>query len=348
MTTAHGSPWADGLVETRAEGSGYTDQVLAAISASASGRTSALETAALEIAAGMYERAFAIADVTPDPAAAALGPDVLGLIGRELTTAGEAVFLIDVTSAGPMLIPAASWDVRGGPRSIRYQLDLAGPEQVESYSAPAAAVVHVRRGRRALRPWQGRAPWEAASTTATLTARLERRLAEEASTPVGYVLPVPQGNVQALANDIAAIKGGIKPVESSSTNWDQGGAAPRGDYQQQRLGPNPPAPLDALRTAVMRDVLAACGIPASLLGVSDGTATREGYRQWLHGSLAPLGALVVAELRVKLEQPELAIGFERLFAADLAGRARAFGSMVKAGMDVARAAALAGLLEEAE
>ena len=37
--------------------------------------------------------------------------------------------------------------------------------------------------------------------------------------------------------------------------------------------------------------------------------------------------------------------FNRFFAADLSGRARAFQSMVGGGMDVVRAAALAGLME---
>ena len=38
--------------------------------------------------------------------------------------------------------------------------------------------------------------------------------------------------------------------------------------------------------------------------------------------------------------------FDGLFAADLSGRARAFQSMVGGGMDVSRAAALAGLMAD--
>ena len=51
----------------------------------------------------------------------------------------------------------------------------------------------------------------------------------------------------------------------------------------------------------------------------------------------PLAGLLVAELSGKLEA-EISLSFKGRFAADLAGRARAFQSMVGAGMDLAKAA----------
>ena len=62
-------------------------------------------------------------------------------------------------------------------------------------------------------------------------------------------------------------------------------------------------------------------------------------------ALQPVAGLVQHELRAKLDAPGLKLSFDALFASDLSGRARAFGSMVKAGMDVSKAAALAGLME---
>ena len=44
------------------------------------------------------------------------------------------------------------------------------------------------------------------------------------------------------------------------------------------------------------------------------------------------------------DTPDLRLSIDRLFASDLIIRARAFRSMVGGGMDVAKAAALAGLL----
>ena len=62
--------------------------------------------------------------------------------------------------------------------------------------------------------------------------------------------------------------------------------------------------------------------------------------------MQPLSLLVAAELAEKLDVPDLALSFDKLFASDLSGRARAFGSLVKGGMDVEKAASLAGLMIE--
>ena len=64
----------------------------------------------------------------------------------------------------------------------------------------------------------------------------------------------------------------------------------------------------------------------------------------MHSTIQPLGRLVSAELSAKLEA-DVTLSFDGLFAADLSGRARAFQSMVGGGMDPAKAAGLAGLME---
>ena len=59
----------------------------------------------------------------------------------------------------------------------------------------------------------------------------------------------------------------------------------------------------------------------------------------------PVANLVLQEARRKLEVPDLKFGFQELRASDLAGRARGFSQMVQGGMDPAKAAGLAGLME---
>lgn len=54
---------------------------------------------------------------------------------------------------------------------------------------------------------------------------------------------------------------------------------------------------------------------------------------------------MAAELSAKLEA-DIGLSFKGRFAADLSGKARAFQSMVKGGMDLQKAAGLAGLREE--
>ena len=69
---------------------------------------------------------------------------------------------------------------------------------------------------------------------------------------------------------------------------------------------------------------------------------REGFRQILHSLLKPLGAIISEELREKLD-PAAALDFSELRAGDLTGTARAFGSLVTAGVKPASAAAAVGL-----
>ena len=101
--------------------------------------------------------------------------------------------------------------------------------------------------------------------------------------------------------------------------------------------------MEGLRDSVGRHVLAACGVPVELTETGQGTASREAYRRFLHSSVMPVADLVTQELREKLDSPDLRLSFDRLMASDISGKARAFQSLVAAGMDVDRAARLAGL-----
>ena len=62
-------------------------------------------------------------------------------------------------------------------------------------------------------------------------------------------------------------------------------------------------------------------------------------------STGALGKLVAAELSEKLEDA-VGLSWQELRATDLAGRARAFQSMVGGGMAVANAVAVSGLMVE--
>ena len=106
----------------------------------------------------------------------------------------------------------------------------------------------------------------------------------------------------------------------------------------------PPAPLIDLHQTASREVLAAVGINPALFSAGDGTAAREAWRQLLFGVVAPLGRIVQEELQAKLEA-DVKLGWEELRASDLSGRGRAFQSMVGGGMEVEKAAALAGLMD---
>ena len=78
---------------------------------------------------------------------------------------------------------------------------------------------------------------------------------------------------------------------------------------------------------------------------SEGTGAREAFRRFLHATIAPAARLVEVELSAKLDT-EVTLSFDALYASDITGRARAFQSMVGGGMDVAKAAALSGLMAD--
>lgn len=117
--------------------------------------------------------------------------------------------------------------------------------------------------------------------------------------------------------------------------------------EPRKIGAEPSQALVELREQVTAEVMAACGCPMELFHGSEGAASREALRRWLHSTLLPWAEVVAAELSDKLERP-ISLSFDRLMASDLSGRARAFQSMVGGGMDIAQAAALAGLMQPAE
>ena len=174
---------------------------------------------------------------------------------------------------------------------------------------------------------------------------------------MAHLLPVPasgegEGDGESDPNtllraDIRAGKGRTLLIESTVQGWGQGaGAAPRRDLVPSRLGADPPNVLASLRTDAALSVLGACGVPPSLAATvsSDGTAQRESWRRFLHGSVQPLAAIAAQELSEKLEVP-ITFDFSKLMASDLQGRARPVGSLVKAGMPLADALALS-LMDE--
>ena len=152
----------------------------------------------------------------------------------------------------------------------------------------------------------------------------------------------------ALRADIVGLKGSVGLPETTAAGGQSADRefAPRRDWQPVKLGPQPYETLIALRGDVNATLLAAAGVPASLIMRSDGTLAREDYRRFLHSTIVPVGKVIAQELAVKLDTPGLAFDHAELGAADISGRARAFGSLVTAGMDVTQALAVTGLLTQ--
>ena len=326
-----------------------TDAIVSALISQAGGSSvppSVEALGAVEAAAGLWSRAFASATVEPQTTTtSSLTPSVLAAIGRGLAVRGEAVFALDV-DGGVILSQASSWKVAGGtrPETWRYAVELPLPSgKVAKRTLPAESVLHVRYATRPSAPWAGISPLGMADETRALATWIERRLAEEASTATSYVLPLPEAaDVDALKADIKSGRGRLHIVDTTSTGWGDGtAAAPQRDWKSNRLGADPPDSLGKLRSDVKADIFGTYGIPSSIHGT--GGSARESYRQFLSSTIQPLAKLVVEELAAKLDVPTLALDFSELRAADIAGRARAYGVLITAGMSSEEAAEATGL-----
>ena len=187
---------------------------------------------------------------------------------------------------------------------------------------------------------------DVAALSGKLSAETIGQLGDEVSGPVGRLLGIPADGedetVSGLKRDIAGARGRTALMEVG--DWGDAGVA-RVDLQSRRFGAEPPAALVQLADFASREVMSACGYNANLFGAGQAAALREAWRLALFGVLAPLGKLVQAEIRAKLDS-ELTIGWQELRASDLSGRARAFQSMVGGGMAVGEAVAVAGLMVE--
>ena len=336
--------------ETRADSS-YTDALIASITANAGGQSTAYPTAtaALESCAGFVGRSFAAAEIeAPAMLRDVLDPALMSMIGRSLIRRGEIVFLIRVDRGQVKLLPAESHDIDGGPDpdSWVYRVSIGGPARSHTYShQPAETILHLTYGRDPERPWRGYGPLQVAQLAGRLSAETSAALADESSGPRGSFLALPvDGKDQTLAGmktDIRTARGSMLTVEAG--DWDNPGDGRATQYAQQRFGAQIPDAMVTLQQRASQEVMGACGVSVALFDNSDGTSKREAYRQALHSTISPLGKLVQAELSRKLEA-DITITWAELRAADIAGRARAFQSLVGGGLDIAAAAAASGIL----
>ena len=350
-------PWSK--PETREAIGGYTEIISRLIESQAAGSTQqASATAATEAVAGLLSRNFASAKVEgPNDVAEIVTPRCLAQIGRDLIRVGESLHVIRMAGGRLRLAPASTWYWEGGsdPADWVCTATSYGPSGSSTWRVPQASVVYIAWGSPSARPYHGLSPSSWSADTSRLMANTERSLADEAGGPVAQLLPVPQDGgdggdddaLKMLRADIAAAKGRALLVETVAGGWAEGKtAAPQSDWKQQRLGPAPTEAMVKLAESAFARSLAAAGCSPALFDDSDGTSKREALRQWHLGTVRPLARLLETELSEKLDAP-IKLGFD-LYNVDLAGRAVAFQKLVAGGMDLSKAAGLAGLLVKDE
>ena len=304
----------------------------------------AAELAAAQFAAGFVGRSLAGAEIDGTDA---LDPQMRQLVGQALIVRGEQSFLIDIRGGRIVLDPAIIRHVYGGrnPDQWIYDLELPTPDGAIGYRAPAAAVVHAMFAPMPGKPWRGRSPLAAACTSVDLAAAMEEKLlAEIKNTRQRYILPTPLGGDELtnFRNDLAGSDGGIMTAPTMQSGYGAGRAnAPAADYQQIRLGPEPPAAMLSHLPRAGQMVLEAIGIAPGLLSAADGASAREAWRQAHIALCGPLASMLAAELSKKLERP-IRIRLNPHGPSDTQARGRAFDSLAKHGIEPERALRLAG------
>ena len=324
----------------------FTDQVIARIVASAGGVNDGSALAAIETAARWWGSGLASASVKPASLALrAVSPAILDAVGRALCRSGESLHVIAVRQGRVFLTPAASWTVHGNddPASWRYSANLSGPDSTRMVTLDADSVLHVRYAPHPNRPWAGRSPMQMAVDTARAAGLLEKATSEELNfTQSQLIVPRKSAGDYGMADSLTPDTI-TKIVTAFAEHTHTGAFVLPADVTPQRLGPEPPDSFPLIRDRLENSILSLHGIPPALVAArGTGTALRESFRQVLHSLLKPLGALVVEELQAKLD-PAAALDFAALRAGDLTGTARAFGSLVTAGVKPASAAAAVGL-----
>lgn len=307
--------------ESASEHNSYSDELIDQIRRNLSGDPPAGPSAAEETAAGLLSSALATANVTGSHDYL-LSTAILQTIGRELVLNGESLWLFEGNE-------------------LRWQ---------QSYSAGAKPtnLIQIVRAMN----WQsgrGRSAMSCAATACRMVRQIEAALETETRIKSIYVTPVPQSGtvrggesaLRTLWNRLFTLKTPQALVEgemqSGISNYQ-----PTGNYQQRRMGVEPPNSALTLLEAADRRAFLAMGIPRGLVGQAVGTELREAWRQYLSTVVVASAktireAFLMAGLNIRLE-------FPALVQSDITNRARAFKQLVDSGMGIDKALAVSGLM----
>ena len=331
------------FIRKRQEQNSATDTVVQAIlDAAAMEQTGAIATSAVEIAAGMVGRAFCAATVN---SSIMITHEDLYNIGHSLLRTGEYVAVLREMDSEIRLLQCVIQDIK---IDDVYVLGRNEPNNTWTLREQADRVIHIKYGARENKSWRGVAPHELAAVSSSIYAQLSDGLRGETNTPTGYILPIPgtdgkSERLGTLEQTLKSLKGRLALVESRQSLAQNAGFVQQKDWSSNRIGAQIRAENTELYKELRNEILMLCGVPLSLV-IGGGTGQRESWRQFLFGTINPLALIVMDELR--RFDSGFEISFDELRASDLQGRARAFQSMVKAGMEIERAAALSGLMQD--
>lgn len=307
-------------------------------------------SATVQTCVSLWESGFTTAEVAGTDL---LTPQTLALTARSLALTGEALWFVD----GGELVAVSDYDVStANGRPTAYRLTVPDVLGGRSVTALAAEVIHIRAGCDMRTPWRGTAPLQRASLSAGVLDAIERTLSEVyQGAPIGSaIIPQPEDPTdkgRAMGATLRGLRGRVLLVESTNVAA-AGAAAPSSDWKPQSLTPDlSGARLQEAYGQARGAILSVFGVlPAMLDKSAQGPLIREGQRQLVNWTLAPLARLVAAEASEKLGVTITIDVAGPLRAFDAGGRSRSLKAVIgaladakAAGIDPAAAAAFAGV-----
>lgn len=277
-----------------------------------------------------------------------LEPGFIARLTRQLLTAGESIWHIDNGTGVWRFSQADSAEIQGAPNedSWTYTMQIVGPSQTVQIKAASASVLHFRYATEASAPWQGLGPLQLAGVSVELASKLEGSLRDMAGLNTQGLITYPTGikpsDLNNIKNALAAGRGKTNFAPAIMPQATMVGGAPPASQQwdQRRIGPTYDVSEPLIRDRAEDSIMGAFGVPPQLIG--GGPEAREDLRRFLHTTLVPLSVIIMDEFERKLNRrPKF--DFSQLFASDIQGRARAFGSLVTAGLTGESAMKLTGL-----
>ena len=341
-------------IEKRQDSSDYTDAVLAYLtSISTDGVNPRADiSSGAEMAAGIISRSFLNCEIRGSEV---FNKKMLYEISRDLILYGASLW----TPVRGEWTRAAYWNIKGGINrsSWKYQVDFHGPSTTDTlYSKHGLNhddVFHCIYSSIPGRVWEGNSPIRRSIEIANMLSLAEKKTKEEFNATVAALIPAPLQVKEGDADPYREIKMLLSKLGGRSTIVENfAGGMGNADnrtggegWNQKRIGPSPPQGIVEVLKYGQNSVAQLMGIPAALInGEAAGPALREANRQFLYSTIKPLARLVEYEWH-RTSMEKIKINCDPIMASDLSGRARAFQSLVGGGMEIEKAAGLAGLME---
>lgn len=299
-----------------------------------------------------WSKAFSMLDANEpgDHDSTPLRADVLAAIGLDLCLRGESCWHVRVEGTELRMVRVAYWDQVGGDTqgAGRFHLHIAHPNRTETIRALAGEVVLLTINSPAEQPWRGRSPFALMGGSPRLMAEIESAVSGAMDWIGRGILPMPEmvpEEQQAAA--LAGLKAGgrLAVVRSRADFSTSTGNTRASEWKRVDLGADlEKADLNPMVDALHGRLLTAAGIPPALFAASGNAgAAREAYRLFVLQTIEPMARQLLPELR-KVGVTKLGTG--TMSSQDVAGRARAVGTLVGAGMTLDQALKLVGWSDE--